>query len=334
MTTTAQHPSNKFAEATVLGNDLDLFRGIVDFKLLVALENDDVAPAVIRLANALETRGARPSVFRALEVMAPPPGSADAAVLYDHAILGKDLHVSMQQSLRDLITKTLGHATGWGIRTVGGNPSECILEEADAEKARVILLGVHTHGSFSQAIGENTASRVMANSKVPVLAIRPTLGKVPQTIMVATDFGFASRKAAHLAANLAAPNGKLILVHVAPSEWIAEQGDEGAALVQREGVEHAFEHLVAELSAGKRITIETMKKSGDPQTELMAVAEKLSPELIAIASHRHHVVTRLLLGSVARKIVREGQWSMLVVPPANGDVYREQLRATAMKIGG
>jgi nucleotide-binding universal stress UspA family protein len=334
MTVTSKHPSEGFAKATALGNDLDLFRGLVDFKLLVAIENDDMASAVIKLSNALVARGARPSVFRALEVMAPPPGSDDAAVLYEHAILGKDLHVSMQQSLRELIEKTLGHSTDWRIRTVGGNPSECILEEADAEKARVIIMGIHSHGSFSQAIGENTATRVMAKTKVPVLGIRSTLNKVPQTIMVATDFGFASRKAAHLAANLAAPGGKLILVHVAPSEWIIEEGDEGAALVQREGIDHAFEHLVSELSTDKRITIETMKKSGDPQTELMAAAEALAPEMIAIASHRHHVVTRLLLGSVTRKLVREGKWSMLVVPPTSGETYRKQLRTSAMKMGG
>ena len=333
MTVTTNHPSDGFAKATALGNDLDLFRGIVDFKLLLAIENDDMAPAVIKLANALVARGARPSVFRALEVMAPPPGSDDAAVLYDHAILGKDLHLSMQKSLRELIDKTLGHPTDWRVRTVGGNPSECILEEADAEKARVIIMGIHTHGPFSQAIGENTATRVMAKSKVPVLGVRSTLAKVPQKIMVATDFGFASRKAAHLAANLSTPNGKLILVHVAPSEWISEEGDEGAALVQREGIDHAFEHLVSELSAGKRVSIETMKRTGDPQTELMAAAEALSPEMIAIASHRHHVLTRLLLGSVTRKLVREGKWSMLVVPPTSGEIYRKQLRSSAMKMG-
>jgi Universal stress protein family. len=50
----------------------------------------------------------------------------------------------------------------------------------------------------------------------------------------------------------------------------------------------------------------------------MAAAALVSPDLIAIARQRHHLVTRLLLGSVTRKLVREGSWSMLITPPAKG----------------
>ncbi|MGI8400803.1 MAG: universal stress protein [Gemmatimonadaceae bacterium] len=48
---------------------------------------------------------------------------------------------------------------------------------------------------------------------------------------------------------------------------------------------------------------------------LMAAAAKISPDLITIASQRHHLITSLLLGSVIRKVVREGSWSMLITPP-------------------
>jgi len=96
-----------------------------------------------------------------------------------------------------------------------------------------------------------------------------------------------------------------------------EDGDEGEALIQREGIEHAFAHLREEISAGKSIKVETVTRNGDAGTELMAAAKIISPDLIAIASQRHHLITRLLVGSVTRKLIREGTWSMLVTPPLN-----------------
>jgi nucleotide-binding universal stress UspA family protein len=48
----------------------------------------------------------------------------------------------------------------------------------------------------------------------------------------------------------------------------------------------------------------------------MAAAAIVSPDLITIASQRHHLITRMMLGSVSRKLVREGNWSMLITRPA------------------
>jgi nucleotide-binding universal stress UspA family protein len=331
MPTIANHPGTGFSNATEVESDIQLFKTSSPFNLLLALESDNEASTIIRFASALVARGARPSVFRALEVMAPPLGSDDAIVLYEHAILGKDLHIAAERSLRELIEKTLGHKTDWPIKSVGGDPAQCILEEAEVVNARAIVMGLHTHGTFSQAIGENTASRVMSKAVIPVFGVRQSLPPAPRKIMVAVDFGFASRKAAHIAANLADPGGTVVLVHCAPTEWIVEEGDEGAALVQREGVEHAFEHLVHEISAGKKITVETIKRNGDPHTQLIAVADSISPDLLTVASHRHHVTTRLLIGSVARQLIRDGKWSLLVIPPTDRATYRKLLHENGMK---
>jgi nucleotide-binding universal stress UspA family protein len=135
--------------------------------------------------------------------------------------------------------------------------------------------------------------------------------------LVATDFGDASREAAHIAANLAEPGGSVVLVHVSLPSPIVEEGDEGAALVQREGIEHAFSHLAEEISEGKSIHVETVNRTGDAGTEILAAAELISPDLIAIASQRHRLVTRLLLGSLTRHLTRAGSWSMLVTPPVS-----------------
>jgi nucleotide-binding universal stress UspA family protein len=237
-------------------------------------------------------------------------------VFYAEAALGEDFHYQRRRSLAALIAQATGQNKDWAITSVVGAAVPSIIYEAEDPGCDLIVMGIHRHGAFEQAIGENTASRIMGRASVPVYGVRQGCEGLPRRIMVATDFGDASREAAHIAANLADPHGTVILVHATIPSPIVEEGDEGAAFVAREGIEHAFAHLSDEISAHKTIKVETVTRTGDASNELLAAAKIISPDLIAIASQRHHLMTRLLLGSVTRKLTREGAWPMLVTPPA------------------
>jgi nucleotide-binding universal stress UspA family protein len=315
-TKTADTPVAESKTSPVARGFRHLFRPGISFKLLLAIENDDNARAAICVADALTARGAVPRVVRATELMVPVAGTPDSMVFYAEAVLGEDFHKAQTDTLRALIESTLGHAQPWPITSVAGDPALCITEEAEAQNSELLVMGIHHHGTFEQAIGENSATRVIGRAVVPVLGVRPALSGLPRRIMVATDFGNASREAAHLAANLADPGGCVILVHASLPTPLVEEGDEGAALTQREGIEHAFLHLAAEISEGKLIRVETVSRIGDAGGQLLAAAARMAPDLIAIASQRHHLITRLILGSVTRTLVREGSWPMLIIPRA------------------
>src|SRR5690349_3739682 len=51
-----------------------LFVPGISYKLLLAIDNDDNAPAAIEIAAALAHRGANPTVLRTLELMTPVAG--------------------------------------------------------------------------------------------------------------------------------------------------------------------------------------------------------------------------------------------------------------------
>lgn len=293
-----------------------LFRPGTSFKVLLAIENDDNVRAAIRVTDALIVRGAVPSVISAADLMMPAPGTPDSMMFFAEATLGEDFHDERRRSLLALIAAATGKNQNWPIKSVVGDPALTIVDEAEAQNSELLVMGIHQHGTFEQAMGENTATRVMGRAAIPMLGVRPALLGLPRRIMVATDFGNASREAAHLAANLADPGGCVILVHASLHAPIVEEGDEGAALIQREGIEHAFLHLTDEISEGKSIRVETISRTGDAGAQLMAAAALISPDLITIASQRHNLITRLILGSVTRKLVREGSWSMLIAPPA------------------
>ena len=292
-----------------------LFRPGTPFKLLLAIENDENARPAIQLADALAGRGALPSVITATELMMPVSGSPDSMLTFAEASLGEDFHFRRRDALRDLIVRTVGHTNAWPIRSVVGDAALSIVEVASATGSELLVMGIHHHGHFEQAIGENTATRVMARASVPVFGVRSSLTRLPRKIMVATDFGNASREAAHLAANLADPDGVVVLVNVSLPSAIVEDGDEGAALVQSQGIEHTFRLFADEISKHKSIRVETVGRTGDAATELLAAAKLVAPDIIAIGSQRHRFVTRLLLGSVTRSLTRDGSWPMLVTPP-------------------
>jgi len=295
-----------------------LFEPGVAFKLLLAINNDDNAPAAIQITAALSHRGAQPTVLRTLELMTPVPGgnAADTTFLYAQAALGGELAQGQENIISHIIRETLGSAPPWPIKSVVGDPAATISYVAEQEEADLLVMGIHHHGKLSQAIGENTATRVMSKASMPVLGVRADTVELPRLVMVATDFGNASWEAAHLAANLVDPHGTIVIAHVSLPVPVIEDGDEGAALVQREGIEHSFERLANEIKAGKSIEVRLVTREGDPGTELLAAAEQINPDLITTASQRHRLLTRLMLGSVSRKLVRDGRWSMLIAPPA------------------
>ncbi len=315
-TKTAQTPAWESRSTAPASGFRELFRPGTSFKLLLAIENDDNARTAIRVADALTARGAKPSVISATELLVPAPGIPDSIESHTETTVGADFHYHRRRSLQALIAGATGTDQDWPITSVVGDAAICIAEAAETQHSELIVMGIHQHGAFEQAIGENTATRVMGRAAVPVLGVRPALTGLPRRIMVATDFGDASREAAHVAANLAEPGGCVLLVHASLPWPIVEEGDEGAALVQREGIEHAFLHLSEEISKGKSIRVETVSRTGEAGPQLMAAASQIVPDLIVIASQRHHLITRLMLGSVSRKLVREGCWPMLLTPPA------------------
>jgi len=305
------------APALMVGPYHHLFVPGVSYKLLLAIDNDDNAPAAIQFAAALAQRGAEPKVLRTLELMTPVPGgnAADTTFLYAQTALGGEFNRQQENLISYIIRETLGSAPPWPIQTVVGAPASTIVYAAEQEEAELLVMGIHHHGKLEQALGENTATRVMSKAPMPVLGVRQDAERLPRLVMVATDFGDASWEAAHIAANLVDPEGTVVIAHVSLPVPIVEEGDEGAALVQREGIQHSFERLADDIKVGKSIEVRLVTREGDPASELLAVAEQINPGLITTASQRHRLLTRLLLGSVSRKLVRDGRWSMLVIPP-------------------
>ena len=140
----------------------------------------------------------------------------------------------------------------------------------------------------------------------------------PSRILVATDFGDASRAALDWSLRLARTLGaRVILVHFFDLPII---GFPDASLVM--GAEMAIRistaaqaALETERSRGAEtgVPIEAWLRQGDPREAVPSLATVADAGLVVVGSHGRKGVARALLGSVAESIVRASSVPVVVV---------------------
>jgi nucleotide-binding universal stress UspA family protein len=127
-------------------------------------------------------------------------------------------------------------------------------------------------------------------------------------ILVATDFSDSGEAAVAVAAQYArALHAALHLFHVF---WAAE-------------VEVTRLLANAAAAIGPDVPVTVSGAGGDPADEILRYAARHAIDLIVVGTHGHTGVSRILLGSVAERVVRGARCPVLVVPapvavPARG----------------
>jgi nucleotide-binding universal stress UspA family protein len=129
-------------------------------------------------------------------------------------------------------------------------------------------------------------------------------------ILVPTDFSPQSEAAWGLARRLArAVGAEIVLLHVfveAPlyseSAFAAERVREAYA-AGRQWVQEQLARWAA-TAEGEGLTVKTLLRSGVPYEEIVATTRAEGADLIVIGTHGYGGVDRLLLGSVADRVLR------------------------------
>jgi nucleotide-binding universal stress UspA family protein len=148
-------------------------------------------------------------------------------------------------------------------------------------------------------------------------------------ICCAIDFSESSRLALEQAAELAGASGAeltLAHVHVPPSHAATEVlvGAPEAATVAA----HELERLLsmwradAERLTGRAVRVALL--SGDPADQLVKLARETRSDLLVVGTHGRRGLRRLVLGSVAERVVRTAPCPVLAVRPTEGRVSEEE----------
>ena len=223
---------------------------------------------------------------------------------------------SMLVDIRRRLSASADGDPSWPIDVKVGSPSRTLADEAAQRHAAMLVMGIGRHSPLDRLFGTETTLATLRESAVPVLAVDMSFPGAPMRVVVGMDFSVPSLQAAHLAIRLAAPGGHITLVHVRPrfehptADWQAWDADYGKTLPK------LFEQILHELDAPATLTLDTTTLRGDPAPALLAFAQQENADLIAMGTQRRGFIERLVVGSVATRVLRTTRNAVLAVPAA------------------
>jgi nucleotide-binding universal stress UspA family protein len=278
--------------------------------VIIAVDAGEQSDAALVAGQLLAGEG---TAFQVVSVLPPFPVAMTEVQLPPPPDDVAKRRVEQRAMVLDQVSRVLGPDAKPRVEVPAGDPASTIARVARGSNAPLIVAGLGRHKVLDRMFGDETLLRLIRFSSTPVLGVTRDFAGAPHRIVVAADFSETSLRAARLAMELAAENATVYLCHVAPRDaafdrWFGDaakyKDDAGEALVKMRG----------QLRIPKGIAVQRVMLQGDPATELLAFASSVNADLIATGSHGHGFVARMLIGSVATKIIRASTCSVLTVP--------------------
>lgn len=202
------------------------------------------------------------------------------------------------------------------------HPHIAITGHAIAVGADLVVLGRHGHHDLAERLIGSTTERVVRHAPCSVLVTEPARTDtivVAKHVLACTDFSPSSERAVHVAGEIARRfDAWVTLVHV----YDLVPGLEVLLEAREAHPDHSFEAVVtAKLELLRKEVLAdvpaTSKVVRDKSvvTAIVDLANSSEVDLIVLSTHGRTGVTRLLLGSVAERVVRHASAPVLVVRP-------------------
>jgi len=248
------------------------------------------------------------AVHQSIAMMAP-----DGQLLLDPNVTAS-LRADLTRRVREQCTAgAAADAPIADCAVLNGEPARVINDVATSRKAQLIIVGLGRHELVDRLFGDETALKVARSSHLPVLAVPEGDVAAPRHAVAAIDFSEGSLRAARAALRLLGDRGVLELAHVVPRDrllfdaWVSQEE-------YMRFVRHSLTRFRARLAIPSSVRVEDVVLSGDPARELLSYAARAGADLIAVGSHGHGFVTRLVIGSVTTKLLRMASCAVLVIP--------------------
>jgi nucleotide-binding universal stress UspA family protein len=281
--------------------------------VLVACDGAPFADALFHAA-----RVAAASLEARIDVLGVCEPTPLAPAVGGGVIAAPELDAMRQRGMLDDVRRSVSiAATGdpdWRVDVLLGAPPETLAREAERRGASLLVMGIGRHNPLDRLLGTETTLATLRRARVPVLAVGTAFTPFPRHAVVGMDFSPASLRAAKLAVRLVGDTGRVTLVHVRPrfdhpsADWRAWDQEYGRTLTP------LFADAVVQLDAAAGVTVETVTVRGDPAPALLAYAQQSGADLLGIGTQRHGVLDRLLVGSVATRVIRNARIATLAAP--------------------
>ena len=238
-----------------------------------------------------------------------------------------EFEMSLDQALEEVAKADALRLRGEGRTTECkvslGRPSTVLRDEAREMGADLIVVGSRGHGSIASMVLGSVSAEVVDHAPCPVLVAR---GTRLERILLAHD---GSENAFHAERALRSwpifKDAHVDVVSVADSAqtWDVMLSAEVGFPPERRGAlesESQQQHETIAEAASRRLTAEghateTVVPFGDAAHQIIAIAGQHGADLIVMGTRGNTGLKRLVLGSVARRVLTHAHCSVLVVPP-------------------
>jgi nucleotide-binding universal stress UspA family protein len=249
----------------------------------------------------------------------PQPPSFLRGKLPPHDELVHTTSHGAEQRLAEVAASLGSHRVSAHVRV--GRAAEQIHELAQEVDADLIAVGDHGRRRGIWAVLGTTAERLLESAKVPVLLAAHLPDGAPARVLAPVDASDLSRDVLVAAGEIARHfDAELIALHVFdPLVYgrvrlvAAPGGGSGGEL--RLSAEQWLEERIAELGLNGERT-RACVALGVPGYEILSAANREAVELIVMGSRGGQPLSRVLLGSVARSVVRGAPCPIIVLRDA------------------
>lgn len=195
-----------------------------------------------------------------------------------------------------------------------------ISDEAARIKASMIIMGRRGKKGLKRLVMGSTTARVIGHAPCNVLVVPRTASVTFKDLVVATDGSPYSLAAASVAIGMAKKNkSKLTVIAVVPAE-LATPTDIGYAMTQQEmiadkemRVAEQNAKAVKEAAVKEGVSVQAFVMSGKPSDAIIEIAREKGADLIILGSHGRTGLEKLLIGSVAERVIVLSSCAVLVV---------------------
>lgn len=222
-----------------------------------------------------------------------------------------------QNSLKKIEKLSKNSEIDFKANVIEGIESETLLKYSEENEIDLILAGRRGISEIEQILIGSTTSRLIRNSKIPVLVIPKAKRNVKiESILSPIDLGESTLLELQYSISLARQLGaKLHVIHV--SEFFNYK----VPVLKRDKLIETINERIHNIAKENDYEIEEITYvSGDPAAKIIETAKKKKIDLIPMASHQRQGMERFFLGSISEKVLMYSNVPVLILPPAEYEV--------------
>ncbi len=281
-------------------------------KILVPLDGSDAAAFALPYATDLARKHDAEVVLMFLNALPMPPGSAEQI----------EPDSQTQEQIRDSLQTVRSQLRGEGVRVqeqIVESPSETLFRFAEAEHISLIVMSTQGRGDMIQGLFGGQLEEALRQLPIPLLLVRPTYHK----IIIPLDGSGWSESAIPRATEIARTHqAEIILLHIyhsATSGYADQIALAGQQNIADQAYKQIRERLVALRNDLRRQGLnvrEQIIRSNNPSQAICEFAElEEGMCMVVMSTHGRTGLSRLLMGSVAQRVVKNLRCPVTLVRP-------------------